>query len=1133
MQSVSIRSLRSHSTRTVGPYIRADWDNVDLGRVLAFAVLIGGDSVMPGPAHRARLVISNAAADRLGAAAEWLRERGSATPVLVVGASRAAADELVRQVALRAGGSFGWVRTTLAHMAAELALPQLARDGRIPLTRTAAEALVARVVHDSRRDGALGVYERAAGGPGLVRALAATIDELRHCGTRGAAVRDVAPDLAVLLDRYEREMEVHRFADRAEMLLLAAAAAARPDCAHPWLDIPVLMVDVRAVSPAEHELVRALLARSPSALGTAPAGDAATERFLTPAFAEVEVLQAADGNALGRLHRHLFAEHGPDEKASDDSVAVLSAPGEAREAVEIARQLVALARGGVSFDRVAVALRAPADYSAHLEEAFARADIPAYFARGVVRPHPAGRAFVALLDCAVEGLSARRFAEYLSLGQVPDVDSAGGAAAIPPPALAEEFLPPSMQITPAPEVDDDSRIDETEGRAIIAGSLRAPRRWERLLSDAAVIGGLDRWRSRLQAAEGHLSVALADRDGAGDDAVREQILADLAAITGLRSFAMPILEQLDRWPERGTWREWLDRFVELAAAALRRPATVLELLSELAPMGPIGPIGLDEARLVLADRMLTVSLSPPRTRYGRVFVAPIEALRGMCFDVVFVPGLAERLFPRKIAEDPILLDDARRVVGAGLETNDERLSDERLLLRLAAGCARQRLVLSYPRLELAQGRPRVPSFYALEALRASEGTLPAFADLASRAERAAAARVGWPAPADPSDAIDEAEHDLALLERLRSRDAAEKVGAARFLLDANPHLGRALRFRARRWLPSWTPADGLVRPMAAAVEVMRAHGLEARSYSATALEKYAACPYQFFLYAVHRLAPREVADVVDDLDPLRRGSLVHDTQFALFGVLRDSGLLPVTAANLAAARDLLDRCLDAKASELRDQLLPRIERVWHDAIESIRADLREWLRRASEDSSGYVPWRFELAFGLSERQGRDEGSVAAPVALDCGIRLRGSIDLVERRRDGHLRATDHKTGKARMPARGVVAGGTGLQPVLYALALEKLYPDGAVDGGRLYYCTSVGGFEEREIALDGAARHAASELGSIVGEALSTPFLPASPARGACDWCDYRVVCGPYEEIRTARKPRAAVERLRYLRSMP
>jgi hypothetical protein len=78
-------------------------------------------------------------------------------------------------------------------------------------------------------------------------------------------------------------------------------------------------------------------------------------------------------------------------------------------------------------------LRAPETYRIYLEEAFGRAGVPAHFARGAVRPDPAGRAFYALLRCAAEGLSARRFAEYLSLGQVPDASADGGPPPPPPP----------------------------------------------------------------------------------------------------------------------------------------------------------------------------------------------------------------------------------------------------------------------------------------------------------------------------------------------------------------------------------------------------------------------------------------------------------------------------------------------------------------------------------------------------------------------------------------------------------------------------------------------------------------------------------------------------------------------------
>jgi len=162
--------------------------------------------------------------------------------------------------------------------------------------------------------------------------------------------------------------------------------------------------------------------------------------------------------------------------------------------------------------------------------------------------------------------------------------------------------------------------------------------------------------------------------------------------------------------------------------------------------------------------LLQVGVPPPAQRYGAVFIKPVDAARGMSFEAVFIPGLAERLFPRKIVEEAILLDRLRQELSAGLKTNDQRVSDERLALGIGVGAADRRLFLSYPRLDLQQGR-RVPSFYALEAVRAAEGRLPNFAELDRRAEAESAARIGWPAPDDPAKAIDHAEYDLAVLAR--------------------------------------------------------------------------------------------------------------------------------------------------------------------------------------------------------------------------------------------------------------------------------------------------------------------------------------------------------------------------------
>jgi CRISPR/Cas system-associated exonuclease Cas4 (RecB family) len=235
---------------------------------------------------------------------------------------------------------------------------------------------------------------------------------------------------------------------------------------------------------------------------------------------------------------------------------------------------------------------------------------------------------------------------------------------------------------------------------------------------------------------------------------------------------------------------------------------------------------------------------------------------------------------------------------------------------------------------------------------------------------------------------------------------------------------------------------------------------------------------------------------------------------------------------------MLDEVIGEVARQFYLDLAPAIDRVWDDGIDSIRVDLREWLRRASEDDSGYVPWRFELSFGLAgsgtERRQADPHSTANPVDLDCGIQLRGSIDLVEQHSSGHLRITDHKTGKADGEDGQIIAGGKSLQPALYALVAEKLFRgELKVDCGRLYFCTSAGGFSEIAVPLDRQTRSSITQVAEIIGEALDKPFLPAAPAERQCAWCDYRPVCGPYEEMRTRRKPRRQLEPLLKLRDMP
>ena len=133
-----------------------------------------------------------------------------------------------------------------------------------------------------------------------------------------------------------------------------------------------------------------------------------------------------------------------------------SAPGESRECVEVARRVMREAARGVPFDEIAIVVRAPETYWGLLEHALQRAGVKPWFARGTRRPDPSGRAFLALLACASEGLSARRFAEYLSLGQVPPRDATGATPPIPPP-----WVPPREETLTRGQLSLFELIDST------------------------------------------------------------------------------------------------------------------------------------------------------------------------------------------------------------------------------------------------------------------------------------------------------------------------------------------------------------------------------------------------------------------------------------------------------------------------------------------------------------------------------------------------------------------------------------------------------------------------------------------------------------------------------------------------
>ena len=1090
-----------------------------------------------------KVLISSAASDRLSAAAQFLSGFPHSAEIFVIGGSRAAADDFVRHYARLQGATFGIHRFSLVQLAARISALRLALNGRAPCSALGMEATVVRAVHDAHSHGSLQYFSPVALLPGFAKAVRATASELRAAGIAAVNLEHLpppAPDVGSLLAAIEGQLAAAHLVDLA--VLMRTAASALRDNEASLANAPVLFLDVAIHSKAEYELVEALVARAPEALVTVPAEDEKSVAAVEMLSGEAESIEqcATEGSPLGRLRQYLFSEVKPPSGERDDQVRMFSAPGEGRECVEIARRILEEARNGTKFDQIAVFLRSSATYSGLLDSALRRAGIPAFFSLGTSRPDPAGRAFLALLACADERLSAKRFAEYLSLGQVPVLNESGGPPEGKHTWIAAEDEMLGLGLTaPVPAAAESSEKTGNDGEDSddspqIGGTLRAPWNWEKLLVDAAVIGGKDRWERRLNGLDAEFRLKLKEVVGKEPESPRAvAIQREIRELSHLKKFALPLIEVLSGFPKEAHWGEWLTILQSLAPTVLRNPERVLSMLAEMTPMESVGPVSLFEVRNVLLERLSTLELSPPDYRYGRVFVATTGQARGYAFEVIFLPGLAEQIFPQRPREDPILLDTLRGQLNSGLRNQAERVSEERLLLRLCVGSARKRLYLSYPRLDVVQARPRVPSFYALDVDRAITGEVPRVETLEYKAGEEGGARLAWPAPADPNRSIDPVEHDLSVLGSLLNLPPNQSKGRARYLLELNENMARSLRTRFARWhRPSWSKLDGFCAPAKETIQLLSEHRVTVRPYSASSLQRFATCPYQFYLAAVEGIEPRKEAVSIEQMDPLTRGSILHRVQAEFLRQLLDEGKLPISPTNLSLALERLNKVIQQIEEEYREILFPAILRVWNDEIEGLRTDLHLWIKRMAENPSDWIPAHFELSFGISDGLQRDPASVADVAVIAGGFKLRGIVDLIERRSsDGNLRVTDYKSGKDRTVSALQVGGGEVLQPTLYSLAVESFMKKPVIEG-RLYYCTSAGGFAERIVPLAVQSREAAEEVLKIIDSAVERAFFPPAPREKACEWCDFQVVCGPYEEIRVKTKDQKSLSELMRLRGL-
>ena len=1016
-----------------------------------------------------------------------------------------------------AGARFGVVRTTLARLAARLAAPGLATRRPRPGDRAVAASRSRRAPCTALAAAKPSTYfAPVADRPGFPRALARTLGRAAHERRRrptalAAAAARSARTWRALAEAVARELAAAA-SPIAPSSSRAAVARRRAARRHP-VGLPLLLLDLPVAQRARRRRSsRRSRARAPRVLATAPAGDERSDR--TPRA------RARRASAERARPRAATARSPPSSRTSSRTTraarsaarrraCVLSA-GRARPRVrrDRARHPGGGARGACPSTawRCCCARRPSTARTSRRRSRAPRSRL--LRARHDAGPHPAGRALLALLACAAEGLSARRFAEYLSLAQVPDP----GRAAGPGRALGRRPRTTSLPAAGGPPPVRRPRTTsapDPDAAAVVAGTLRAPWRWERLLVDAAVIGGRERWARRLDGLARGAARAAATRSATRTRRARARLerdaARDLGAPARLRAAA-------DRPPRGAAARARPGASGSTACARsppprCASPSRVLAVLAELAPMAPVGPRRPRRGAARARRRACASStVPPPRRRYGAVFVAPTEAARGLAFDVVFVPGPRREALP---AEDRRGSAPARRRARGGSARRPRRrrrtaVARERLALRLAVGAARRARRALVPAPRRRAGAPaRAVVLRARGAARRRRAAARASTSCAARAQRAAARGSAGPRRRSRHDAIDEAEYDLALLDAAARRRSRDDDRARRATCSPPTRTSRARCAPARRrWLAT---LDAGRRPRRSRrrwrARRSRAHQLDRALVLADRAPALRRVPVPLLPAGdPPARAARGARTRSRSIDPLTRGALVPRRAVRRADArCATQGLLPVAAGDARRARRVLDAVLDAVAARVRGR---------RSRPRSARLGRRH--RRASAPT---------CASGCAARPRRDDGWVPAPLravvrprrtataARGPGERRRAGalldggapaarLDRPRRAaRDGALRATDHKTGKvARGRRRGRRRRRDPAAGALRARAASGCSHGAGRVAGRLYYCTADGGFTERVVPLDDRAARAAAP---VVARSSASALARGLPARGA------------------------------------
>ena len=981
--------------------------------------------------------------------------------------------ELLAALALERRGWIGWEVATLATIAQQLALVELAQRG----TRRGSDVAVADLISTA--------FDDVAGSPkfspelaaltwstGTRRAIADAILELRTANISPAqllAAGDVgvASSLATVLRRYEQLLDQRQLADAAEVFRLAIDAF---DAEKPFVLDHELLVTVPGwtVQGATRALFDRLASHGLQVLRPVPCPDLIAPAGLVDSLAE-RVHVVVD------LHS---VTHFP---------AMFSAGTAADEVREIVRRAVA---GGHRLDEIEIVCTDRDAYGPVLDALCAQIGASTTLLDGIpLGLTRIGRALERWFSWIESDYNANHIRSALESG---DWQLSVDGRAVVGSALTADLRRLHIGWGLDATVRAADRLRQEAWREVRPG----------LDNETDVL--LDQHREvRTRSADAlaelfDLLVSEAPSTVHTDSPPSAPDMSDSSSTIAVSDFAQRTIRVLQlvepHGPaERAMLQRLLERLEEVAGVD-GKPTSVMNALATL--------------RQELADLRAWTNTSttnrPRRSTGGHIHLTNIDSAGATGRPLLFLVGLDADRTAGPVLQSPLLPESLRVRLnerGASLPTIEQRRRERAWQLAIALGGSTSSMTLSYAVRGGTDGREASPAPALLQVLRTATGDAnQSYDDLRARFGEPVS-----PVPTVSSDAIDARDVVFAHM-----TDGALLLNAESVVRDLNVGLNRGLKAVAERASGHAGPYHGIV---AAAGELDPRVTLQ--PVSPSALENLASCSLRWF-YA-NALNARPPEDTVFDpmmwLNVLERGSALH----RIYQRLVDARLYE--QAPSAARRTAVSAIVNEVADEFA-----RVIPVGGAAVRAREVALldndAQLFVNAEHEAYKQDPWTVvatESEFGFA----LDDDAATLPLDDGTSLRVRGRVDRVDRLSDDTLRLVDYKSGKSFEldTTRGAFDGGRKLQLAVYSPAVSKKF-DAVVSAAEYHFPTRKGnGVVARANAelLEAAPRI----VRTLLDDVAAGRFV-ATIDKDDCSFCNYAAICRTsVDDYMTVTSPRA------------